>query len=437
MQEYCESHAGNSFISCCSVFSKNNKQVIIQPQTCNIVINNRDLSIFYGIRVKINIFVHFDISKLDGFVSFLIKSYTFVKSNSNIASKPPTDDCLLDTLIYNLQKSENDNLENQSNSNNNLFTLEILDRRVVIKEKNEGEESPLKKTKEIFGMKLSLIFTNHFIANYYFNRFEKVITLDKQEYKILILPLDCEMINPNLKRIQTTVLDSREYILYQISKQISNYGNKINGININKNIYYKELQDQDKYYVLFHPNSIIDPEYNKNYHQDQDKNFIDTFKSISFIKHDENNHNIHWFVAESNMEEKYFIRCFRFNLITINHKLNTGSNRESFIKYEKSKEEIVKESKKNKDDVNRKEQRIKNNKIRDNENINKILRINNQSTIDSFIGKPRLEQVKKRSVDDPVAVISKLPTTEVKPATRCFICKKIGHSSKDCVTINQ
>src|SRR4029079_6535978 len=121
MQEFCESHADNSFISCCSVFSKNTKQVIIPTQTCNIIIHNKELFIFYGIRLKINIFVHFNIDKLDRFTQFLIKSYTFVKQQNNTAQE--SNGNLLDTLMYNLQSYENDYFENSIDDNNTLFTM--------------------------------------------------------------------------------------------------------------------------------------------------------------------------------------------------------------------------------------------------------------------------------------------------------------------------
>lgn len=387
---YCESHADNSFISCCTVFSKDHKQVTIPTQTCNIVINNKELSIFYGIRVKINIFVHFDIDKLDKFIAFLIKSYTFVKTGSNIASIPQEDDSLLDVLTYNLQTYENEYLKTQCTDNNNIFTLEILEKNIVIKNnKNrndyEDEDDENIKLPDTTGMKLSLIFTNYLIAAYYFNRFSKVITLDKQDYKILILPLDTELINPNLKRIQTTVLEAEAYIHYQISKQISFYGNQINVFSINKRICAKELEENDKYYVLFHPNTVIDSKYSTNYEREYNNVFTDTLKIIKHVKREENNHNINWFVLGSSLEDKCFIRCFRFNLATMHQKLNVSNKDKcSVITHVKCKSEIEAERKKAKNDRMRKEQRVRTNENRDKQYLDTALRINNNSTLDKF-----------------------------------------------------
>ena len=384
MQEICESHSGNSFITCCSIFSKN-KHIIESTQTCNIVINNKqELFVFYGIKVKINIFVHFTQEKLDKFTTFLIKSYSFVhKQSNNDEEEPDGDKNLLKTLSYNLQSYENDYYENSVKDYNNLFTLEIIDKNVEIEDSNK---------EKTHGMKLSLIFTNYFVAAYYFNRFSKLIKIEDKEYKIFILPLDSEKINPNLKRIQTTILDVKEYIHYQISSQISIWGNVINIVHINKDRYYNEFNnDQDKYYILFHPNSLIDTKYRLNKNYDYNNIFTETINNLTFVKSDENNHNINWFVLGSNIKDKCVIRCCNFNHTTLTQKIKVSDNI-NYIKYEKTINDLNNERLKQRKDIIRIQQRTKNDESNKINEINRIMRCNNKTTLDTLVTRANNKQ---------------------------------------------
>lgn len=401
MQEICESHYNNSFISCCTIFSKN-KQLLEPTQTCNIVFNNKqEILIFHGLQIKINIFVHFNEDKLEKFTKFLINSYSFVQRQSNNETEPSHEqEDLLISLIYNLQVYENDYYEYSVKEYNNLFKLEVLEKNV--------------KFEDGYGMKLSLLFTNYFIANYFFNRFTKVINMDDIEYRILILPLDCEPQNPNLKRIQTTTLLSKEYISYQISQRISIYGNKINVININKTRYNNEFNDNiDKYYILFHPNTLIDSNYHKNRLGLLSHDTMDTLK---YVKYNDNNYNVNWFVLGSCFETKSVIRCFNINHGSITQKIKVANDNTKYIKYEQSIEEKTNELIKLRKECNRKLQKERNDEINKNKEIKSILRCNKNSTLLSIVQKmnerkqeeEQQEVSKKRPLSNvPIVIVDK------------------------------
>lgn len=293
----------NTIISCCSIFS-NKLDLIKTTQLCKIIFKSDkilDCIILYGLEVKIEISVPFSIDYQLNLIKLLVNSYLYSKKNKNEENnqKNPLKTDLLNTLIFNLKNEENDYFEdiikdkkNFDYNNNQFFKLinsEIIDN---------------------INFKCTLIFKDYFIASYYFNRFLKSFKINDKEYLITILPLIKEQSLTKLK-LKKTNLNCKDYFLNQLNDNYSDY------LNFTNNLYLpsKEfLKNQNDYFILFHPNILLDYSYNLNKITNY-LDFLDLFKELKFINYNNNkciNHNITWFYLQSNQLNNEIIKCFKY-----------------------------------------------------------------------------------------------------------------------------
>lgn len=299
----------NSFVSCCSIFSKQS-HLMHPTQICRIIMpssNMNDIIILYGLNVKINVFIPFQRYYSDDFFKFMVNSYSFVKKMKleNDTIEHNFDSDKMKTLIKNLNSWENDYYTNLSESWNKLDTNIIFHMDIIEDFKDKGFIA-------------SLIFKDYFIASYFFNRFTRKmnpqIKIDKKEYLIKIIPIQTKY---SFNKINKLICNNvQDYLLQQLTNQGGTHK-----ILINENNFKEEnMKDlNDPYIILFHPNTILSYNYKSLVLNTENIEYIDFF--TKFITFSNYNHNIHWFYLNSKINKNLIIRCFHFKHITIENQL--------------------------------------------------------------------------------------------------------------------
>lgn len=311
MQHLTNSTIKNSFVSCCSIFSKN-LDLMYPTQICRIILpsnNIDDIIILYGLNMKINVFVPFQIYQKDDFFKFMVSSYCFVKK-SKLENDDTTqlnfDSIKMKTLINNLNEWEKDYYTNLLESWNKLETNIIFDMDIIEDFKDKGFIA-------------SLLFKDYFIASYFFNRFSRKnnpqIKIDKKEYLIKIIPIQTKYSINKINKL-TNINNVQEYLLSQLTNQLG-----IDKILINENSFIDEkIKDKlDPYIILFHPNTILSYNYRSLVLNTENIEYKDFF--TKFINFSNYNHNIHWFFLNSKINKNLIIRCFHFKNIIIEKQL--------------------------------------------------------------------------------------------------------------------
>jgi hypothetical protein len=273
----------NSFISYCSIFSKD-LILLYPPQLCQIGFLSKeifDIIVMRGLTLSIKIFLPFSSEYIEKFTNFLILSYSYFKKN-NLSRDKSIENTTLNTLKSNLNEWEIDHFEELLQTKNKvefqkLFEIEIF--------------------KELIddGCICLLKFKDCDIATYFFNRFNKSIKINDKEYLIKILTLNELTFKQNDKK----KLEINDYFLSQINNKYGIYENETCQIKINP--------DNREYFILFHPFKLISNEFENIYY----KNFND-FITKNILRNKGNiNYNINFFYIKSK-------NVFNYNKITIN-----------------------------------------------------------------------------------------------------------------------
>ncbi len=309
MHHLANSTIKNSFVSCCSIFTKQS-HLMYPTQICRIIMpssNLNDIIILYGLNVKINVFVPLQSSYSDDFYKFMVNSYSFVKKMTleNDTMIHNFDSDKMKTLIRNLNIWEDDYYKNLSKSWNKLETNIIFHMDILEDFKEKGFIA-------------SLIFKDYFIASYFFTRFTRkmnpFIKINKQEYIIKVLPIQSKYTFNKLNKL--VINNVQNYLLSQLTNQSGT-----NKILINENNFTEEkMKDNlDPYIILFHPNTILSYNYKSFVLNTENIVYTDFFtKLIIFSNY---NHNIHWFCINSKVTSNLIIKCFHIKHITIENQL--------------------------------------------------------------------------------------------------------------------
>jgi len=303
----------NSFVSCCTIFSKTLH--VIQPtQTCLITMPNNDFKdfiIFYDIPIKINVFVPLPKSSSDDFYKFMISSYCFSKKNKFDNVTETKNFTLNEIMLKNFIEWEKDYYTTLLGNKDKSISNIIVDMEIIEDVEEVNEVKGVKQTK-YKGFVASLSFKDYFIAYYFYNRFTNknnpTIKIQNKEYHIQVIPL-----NKSYSQVKKTtiILPVKSYLLSQLSTKIGTSFNQMNKISLNSEIYYnreKIKEPFNPYYVLFHPNIILNYNYRDLFFDFNLFAYDDFFAKL--INEFDYNHNIHWFCINSNYGEGINIKCF-------------------------------------------------------------------------------------------------------------------------------
>jgi hypothetical protein len=244
--EVVDSTRKNSFVSCCTIFSKTLH--VIQPtQTCLITMPNNDFNdfmIFYDFSIKINVFVPLPKSSSDDFYKFMITSYCFSKKTKFDNTNGPENlfsSKQHDIMIKNFIEWEKDYYTTLLGNKDKLSSNIIVDMKIIEEVEEVIEDKGVKETK-YKGFVASLSFKDYFIAYYFYNRFTNKnnpkIKIQNKEYLIQVIPL-----NKSYSQVKKTtiILPVKPYLLSQLSTKLGTSFNQMNKISlINENYYQRE-----------------------------------------------------------------------------------------------------------------------------------------------------------------------------------------------------
>jgi hypothetical protein len=285
----------NSFISYCSIFSKD-FHLLYPPQLCQIGFLSKeifDIIIIRGLTLTIKIYLPFSSDYLDKFNNFLILSYSWFKTKIL-----PNDKIEVNTILEKLK------------SNLNLWEKDYYDTLINLKNKDEIQKLfEIEILKEFIGEGCICLlkFKDCEIASYFFNRFNKSIKINEKDYLIKILSINDLSISKNNKK-----LELNDYFLSQINNKYGIFENETSQIKINN-------KNNREYLILFHSFKLISND-SKNIYYRNFKHFI---KNNIIINKDNINYNINSFHIKST-------NVFKYNKISITKEYNSNENLKVF-----------------------------------------------------------------------------------------------------------
>lgn len=276
------SRIDNTFVSSCSFLNENYNPINELPSICQIVENDKEVNIFYGISVRIDFYIKY-VDDLDTMTNSFLKSYCFYKKKQ------------LDNEINQLT---------EDNDNSEYYRILIKTKKIEVEYYDMFVNMLFKFKHRINinnGIIGSLIFYDYNTAKFFFEKLSKSSCyIGNVSYESRILPINNNFTKAS--KTKATDLQCKDYLLNQLTDKIvpTQNVNKIIEIIDERNM---NQINRDTNYILFYPNNMINTFNNYKKFIDQNKNLMDSI-SIEFV------------------DKKLYYNCSLFTLTTLHKNIN-------------------------------------------------------------------------------------------------------------------